>query len=113
MLTKRNHTHHAMDRRRVTFRTLVVVLVAGVVFLLVGSLFFGEMGVPRYLRMLSHAEQLEREIRDLERANVNLRVEIERVQHDPLRIEELARERLGLVRPGETVYQIVEDNTSR
>ncbi len=112
-MTKRNHTHHAMDRRRGTFKKIAVILGGGAVTMLVGSLFFGEMGVPQYLRMLSHAQQLEREIRDLERANADLRTEIERVQHDPVRIEELARERLGLVRPGETVYQIVEDDKSR
>ncbi len=112
-MTKRNHTYQTMNRRRGTSKRIVTVLVVGIVTLLVGSLFFGEMGVPQYLRMLSHAQQLEREIRDLERANADLRVEIERVQHDPVRIEELARERLGLVRPGETVYQIVEDDPSR
>ncbi|MBI5777357.1 MAG: septum formation initiator family protein, partial [Nitrospirae bacterium] len=34
-------------------------------------------------------------------------------QNDPIRIEELARERLGFVRPGETVYQIVKEKSSK
>ena len=34
--------------------------------------------------------------------------DITRIQQDPHRLEELARNRLGMVRQGETVYQFVE-----
>ena len=34
--------------------------------------------------------------------------DITRIQQDPQRLEELARNRLGMVRQGETVYQFVE-----
>jgi cell division protein FtsB len=74
--------------------------------LMAGSLLFGEMGVPRYLGMRDHAQQLERELAQLQRLNGELRMDIDRVQYDPIRIEELARERLGYVRKGETVYQL-------
>ena len=76
---------------------------------LVASFFFDEMGVPKYLQMRRHAQQLEQEILEIERSNAALRTEIGRLQHDPVRIEELARERLGFVRKGETVYQVVEE----
>jgi len=69
-------------------------------------LLFGEMGVPRYLGMRDYAQQLERELVQLQRLNGELRMDIDRVQYDPIRIEELARERLGYVRRGETVYQL-------
>jgi cell division protein FtsB len=42
----------------------------------------------------------------LQRLNAELRIDIDRVQYDPIRLEELARERLGYVRKGETVYQL-------
>ena len=84
---------------------LGVVLGVGVV----STFFFDEMGVTTYIAMRKQARQLERDIRELERSNVALRIEMELVQHDPARIEELAREQLGLVRQGETVYQVVED----
>jgi cell division protein FtsB len=67
------------------------------------------MGLFKYLQMRNHARQLEQELKDLERTNGELRTDIRRTQSDPARIEELARERLGFVRPGETVYQIVKD----
>ena len=74
------------------------------------SLFFDEMGVRRYMAMQQHARELEVEIRELEQTNSALRVEVKRIQHDPARIEELARERLGFVKKGETVYQLVPDS---
>jgi len=112
-MTRRNRSHNALDRRWWTSRgiTLAIGLAIGTVLMV--SFFFDEMGVPKYLGMLKHAQQLEQEIRELERTTAELRTEIDRVQHDPARIEELARERLGFVRPGETVYQIVEDEKSR
>lgn len=62
------------------------------------------------MAMQQHARELEVEIRELEQTNSALRVEVKRIQHDPARIEELARERLGFVKKGETVYQLVPDS---
>ncbi len=107
MVTKRNRSPRALSRQKRTVRWLTV-LGLGFGALLIVSFFFDEMGVAKYLTMRKHAQQLEREIYSLERSNAALRREIFRIQHDETRIEELARERLGLVRKGETVYQIVQ-----
>jgi cell division protein FtsB len=108
-MVKRNQRQQALEWRR--RRSWGFALVAGgaLGILLVTSFFFDEMGVPRYLAMLRNVQHLEQEIKALERANLELRTEISRLQHDPVRIEELARERLGFVRKGETVFQIVEE----
>jgi cell division protein FtsB len=108
-MTRRNRSRTVMERRqRASWGVLVIVgLVVGG-FLLV-SLLFDERGLPKYLEMRKRADRLEAEIKALQKNNGDLRAEISRVQHDPVRIEELARERLGLVRKGETVYQIVEE----
>ena len=73
---------------------------------MMGALLFGEMGISRYLHLREHAEQLDHELADLQRLNGELRADLDRVQYDSTRIEELARERLGYVRKGETVYQL-------
>ncbi len=73
---------------------------------MMGALLFGEMGIPRYMHLREHAEQLDQELADLQRLNGELRADLDRVQYDSTRIEELARERLGYVRRGETVYQM-------
>ncbi len=78
----------------------------GALFLMMGALLFGEMGISRYLHLREHAELLDHELADLQRLNGELRADLDRVQYDSTRIEELARERLGYVRKGETVYQL-------
>ncbi|MEW6544108.1 MAG: septum formation initiator family protein [Nitrospirota bacterium] len=92
-------------------RRLGTVVALGAAAILLGSFFLSEMGLPKYLEMRERAQQLGQEIRELERANAQLRTEIARLQQDPARIEELARERLGFVRKGETVYQVVEEKS--
>lgn len=95
------------QRRRSRLITLSIGLVFGVV--LATSLFFDDMGIPKYLNLRDHADRLTGEIQDLKTETEQLRREAGGLERDPARIEELARQRLGLVRKGETVYQIVED----
>ncbi len=68
----------------------------------------GERGL---LAMLRAREQLEAETASLEQQraeNVRLRETADRLTDDPAAIEELAREELGLMRPGEKLF-IVKD----
>ncbi len=108
-MTRRNRSHGSVRRRRRVSWGLIVVVGGLLGAILVTSLFFDEMGVRKYVMMLQHARQLEKDVRDLERQNAELRTDIYRIQYDPVRIEELARERLGYVKKGDTVYQIVTD----
>jgi len=108
MIIKQNRGRQWLDWQR---RVLAVVQVAGAgacVWLAI-ALFFGEMGLPRYWSMRDHAGQLEGALRDLRGENAVLRSDIARLQHDPVKIEQLARERLGYVRKGETVYQLAPE----
>jgi cell division protein FtsB len=50
--------------------------------------------------------QLERQAEDLERQNTRLEARIEQL-NDPTYLERLARECLGMVRPGETAFVMV------
>lgn len=109
MIVKRNRGREWLDWQR-RWVTGAQYIGAGMCLLLLLALFFGEMGLPRYFSMRDHAQRLEHEIQDLQRTTTLLRGEIDRVEHDPARIEQLARERLGYVRKGETVYQMVPDD---
>jgi cell division protein FtsB len=110
MIVKRNRGREWLDWQR-RWVTGAQYIGAGMCLLLLLALFFGEMGIPRYFSMRDHAQQLGRDIQDLQRATTVLRGEIDRLEHDPARIEQLARERLGYVRKGETVYQVVPDGS--
>ena len=106
-MTRRNRKHYSVKRRRRASWMFVIAVGGGLTTVLLASLFYDEMGVRKYVAMLQHARQLSQEIGDLERQNAALRTDMYRIQHDAGRIEELARERLGYVKKGDTVYQIV------
>jgi cell division protein FtsB len=108
-MMKRNRSRHTVTRHQRASKGVLLVMGLAFAGILFASFFFDEMGVPKYLEMRRHAQQLEQEIGEIERSNAELRRDIARLQHDPVRIEELARERLGFVRKGETVYQVVEE----
>jgi cell division protein FtsB len=112
VIIKQNRGRHWLDWQRRLF-TLVQVIGAGACVWLLASLFFGEMGLPRYLSMRNHVGQLEGDLSTLRNENTSLRSDIARLQHDPAKIEQLARERLGYVRKGETVYQLSPDLTKK
>lgn len=109
MIIKRNRGRNWLDWQRRSLKTLQFVAL-GVCLMLIGSLIFGEMGLPRYLSMRNHIQELEQDLRDLVHTNAAMRTDIDRLQHDPGKVEALARERLGYVRKGETVYQLVPEH---
>jgi cell division protein FtsB len=109
-MTRRNRSQQSVQRIRQTAKRIALVVGGIFAVALTVSLFFDEMGVRRYIAMQKHARELELDIKDLEQMNGDLRVEVRRIQHDPARIEELARERLGFVKKGETVYQLVPES---
>lgn len=49
---------------------------------------------------------LEEEIATLREANENLRSEVKALKEDPFYIEKVARDDLGLTKPGEIIYHI-------
>jgi cell division protein FtsB len=58
--------------------------------------------------MRDNRQHVLEQIQQLEYINLAMQEDITRIQSDPQRLEEIARNRLGMVRQGETVYQFVE-----
>ncbi len=106
MMIKQNRSPQWLDWQR-RMVTGVQCVGAGVCLLLLGNLVFGEMGLSRYFSMREHAQRLDSDLQELQRTTRMLRSEIDRLERDPAKIEQLAREQLGYVRKGETVYQLV------
>ncbi|MCS7089111.1 MAG: septum formation initiator family protein [Verrucomicrobiota bacterium] len=63
-------------------------------------------------RMRKEILRLDREIRQEEETARQLTDVIRRLQEDPRAVERLARERLGLARPGETVIRFEVPTTN-
>ncbi|MFQ5588558.1 MAG: septum formation initiator family protein [Nitrospiria bacterium] len=72
------------------------------------SLVFGERGLFNADKVEQAHARIQAEIQALQDENTRLSMRIEALQSDPDTIEQLARERLGLVKEGELVYEFVE-----
>ena len=88
----------AARKRRVRFIVLLVILIAG---LSVG----GNRSLVKIYQMSRTRGELHREIERLKQANQELAEGVHSFANDPGQVESIAREDLGLVRPGEVVYQ--------
>jgi cell division protein FtsB len=88
------------------FRSKRLIVAAGVIVLALGlwKLVVGEMGVVKYYRMSAHASDLRGEIGRLRMDNARLSKEVAALKSDPAYIERMARDKIGLARPGEVVY---------
>jgi cell division protein FtsB len=94
-------------RRKAATLASILLFIA----LVVGSL-FGDGGILQLLAERERAESLHREIGELRQENSRLAAEIVALRQDPRAIETIAREELGLARPGETVFIIRDEATT-
>ena len=90
-------------RRQPPWLLRLMILLTMVV--LVDSL-FGERGLPARGRVKAEMTQAIGDLESLKDENAGLREQIRRLQSDPGAIESVAREELGLMRPGELVVLI-------
>jgi cell division protein FtsB len=67
-------------------------------------LVFGRMGLVAHLRLKEDAARIETEIARVGSEIDVLAAQADALGRDPHTIERIARERLGMVRPGETVF---------
>ncbi|HZC68623.1 MAG TPA: septum formation initiator family protein [Nitrospirales bacterium] len=101
---QRREILQARLKRRWRFYVISGVLLMGY---FTYSFFFDTMGVMNYLNMKRTQSQIAGEIKAIEEENASLRNDIEAVRHDRATVEGLARDRLGMVREGETVFLFV------
>jgi cell division protein FtsB len=87
-----------------------LVIGGGVGFFLLLSLLAvaGERGFFEVYRFTHHLDRIEDRLRKLEEDNRRMRLEAAALRSDPYQIEKLAREDLGLARPDEIIFEIVD-----
>lgn len=99
-MPEHNRTRGQTKRPR---RGLIIFLCFLGLLLLLSLL--GDRSLVQLYRMVQVKADLERQIVDLKEENALLEQEVKAMHHFPSRAEEIARRDLGLVRPGEIVYQ--------
>jgi cell division protein FtsB len=84
----------------------VVLMVSGLfLVMMMGLTVWGDRGLLAMWRKHHELDVLAREIETIEQENAVLTSEMQRLRKDPQYIEKIAREELGLVRPGEIVFE--------
>jgi cell division protein FtsB len=84
-------------------RWLAVAVVGGAVLF---ALFGGEYGIHDLRTLREAVAEEEAAIAELEAAIDSLRSELKALETDPEVLERVARERYGMIRPGEHLYRI-------
>lgn len=84
------------------FGVLVLAIVAVPLHLL------DDHGLPRYRVLAQELSQIHAENERVEREVTDLSREVEALRKDPLAIERIARDDMGMVREGELVFQFPE-----
>ena len=71
----------------------------------------GERGFWEVYRYSRHLQHIESHIRTLEEENQRLQRQVTGLRSDPYQVEKLAREDLGLARPDEFIFEIVDGSS--
>lgn len=76
------------------------------------ALFGGEYSVFEVRSARAEAEQLRAELAALRAENDSLRAWADSLETDSATLERIAREQLGMIRPGEVLYRLVDEPDS-
>jgi cell division protein FtsB len=90
-------------RRLLRNRRLLIIL--AIALPLTGYVLFGSRGIIQRLRLEHQKAEMEQRIREAEAEASRLKDESNALENDRATIERVAREKHGMVRPGETVYR--------
>ena len=87
-------------------RTIIFCLI-GLVVALQYALWFGKSNVVDLIHLRHSVNELEQENLALRARNNRLHADVNEIKNRVEAIEARAREQLGLIKPGETYYQVV------
>jgi len=81
-----------------------------IVLSVLGLILLGVIFIPGYLkikRLVRQNRELERQIKETKQANRRLEEEQEKLESDPVYLEKVLREKLGLAKEGEIIYKVL------
>lgn len=90
---------------RVLFERVLPIAILAVACVSVPWLIFSSDGLPRLDKLKTERAAVDEEISRLSQEIHELRAEVASVKSDPARVEQVARDELGLVRQTEVVFQ--------
>ncbi|HAH71089.1 MAG TPA: cell division protein FtsB [Succinivibrionaceae bacterium] len=87
------------------FLSLVMIVIIGC---LSYDLWFGHNGIAQYRTVSVQVKEARLKAEKLTLRNQAVQDEIADLNQDMLTVEELARDELGMIKPGETFYRVIE-----
>lgn len=82
-----------------------LLLAAGIALLLLSDV-FGTHGVLAMRRSQKQAADIQKQIDQLDQENKQLEDRVKSLKTDPSSVEHIAREEMGLARPGEYIFKV-------
>jgi cell division protein FtsB len=93
----------ALDWTLRVWRPAGTVIAVGLAMLLTWHVINGKHGLQVWHQKRAEDQQLQKDIKELEQENADLRLRIERLKNDPDAIEHEAREKLHYAKPNEVI----------
>ena len=93
--------------KKTSFINYYIITIALSLFVVV--LVFNDFGLITCFKLKNKHNQLDKELQRLLMQQNNLRSEINKLQTDQNYIEQIAREKFMMVKPGERIYRVNED----
>ena len=84
---------------------MTLLVAAAVAFLLISDV-FGVHGVLAMRRSQKQAADIQKQIEELNNHNRQLEVRVNALKTDPEAVERIAREEMGLAKPGEYIFKV-------
>lgn len=94
-----------MGRIRMFVERMLPIAILLVAAIAVPTMIFAPSGLDRLGQLRAERERVDRQIARLSQRIRELKVEAQRIKDDPTRVEQAARDELGLVRATEVVFQ--------
>ncbi len=90
----------------------ILFILLGLLLLLQYRLWLGDGGIPEVLQLQDEVASVKQDVEKLKQRNQALDAEVQDLKTGLDAIEERARSELGMIKQGETYYQVIE-NTSQ
>lgn len=94
-------SHKSAEQEKTRVKKIVILIVCGA---LLWIFFAPGLGIVSYMSKKSELKRVQDQTIALQKANMELQAEIDRLLTDPDYLEQLAREKYNLLKPNEKVY---------
>ncbi len=89
----------------------IIFILLGLLLLLQYRLWLGDGGIPEVLQLQDEVASVQQDVEQLKQRNQALDAEVQDLKTGLDAIEERARSELGMIKQGETYYQVIEDKS--